>query len=614
MEYCGCVFTLSYLNNYYLKMYTLLNYLKNYETKITEGEIPEKPFLDTTNYNVENFNLNSFTKTIMEKIHDSNFLIKKMTEIIDNIKEDIVLQINSNFNNYISLIAKLQALDFLIENIQKPLDNINDRITSELSYIERYESELVSLSKFVRNNDMNVDLIKQSLGFLKNYERCKAVLTELHQRYEKDSTIVNIINGHPEDNFINSYDLLRKFLFDLLRFIDKVNLLKKTEINDQVYHKMITEVKDEEDKYFLYIEELLRILLNEGGTKNVVLIKNLMILTIKCYLESNREKVLNHKVNEIAISKLIDSCFDSGSVQSRLDDFSNLIAEKLSLYTTCLKFASKDNPKTVSHFNLTCIILPVIERLGNDKYIFNCVDYNIFRETLNSILNFITKYSVEADAVQLAKVRSFISHFSFFTYFQFLQNDMCKVFIEDGMNNFENLDSEDNLDNFITKRLMIMSNLNFNVIRMLEEVFRDRKLFVKILPNFFIFLMQINKFFIAKQLDAVRSENMVNIITLVSQEGFSFEESNMMELKRNLFDYVSNLDSYLNFFVELFPDKIRIIVNRDLFLFQEENLQGHIDEIASGLILMIKSLTQSDEIVKLVELLDLRSLMNLKVI
>jgi hypothetical protein len=410
----------------------------------------------------------------------------------------------------------------------------------------------------------------------------------------------------------------------MLRLIEKLGLLRKMEtgVGDPVFHKMSKEIRDEEEKYYSYVEDLLKLLLTELAsglpTGNVHLVKNLLVLVIKCYMGSSREKILNNKLRELVVSKLLDSAFEStNGVISRLDEFNTLITAKLGLYTTCLNTAlGNTGPTHINTFNTTCIVLPLIDRLSSDKYIFNCVDYNLFRETLNSVLNFLIQYT-QGDGITVdPKVKSFLSSFSFFTYFQFLQNDMCKVFIEEGMNSYENLtpDTDDNLDNFI-KKLMVMSNLNFNVTRMLEEVFRDRKLFYKILPNFMTFLIQINKFFISRQLEIIESENMKKVTNLISEPGFSFEDSNMLELRRNLFDYIGNLDNYLYFYTETLGSKLKQV--GDLFIFSDEDvgqLQRCTDDIIKGLVNTIRTLTEADGITAIVTQLDLRAVLSLKAI
>ena len=44
-------------------------------------------------------------------------LLSELKSTIEKTKNEIVEQINSNFNNYVTLISKLQTIDFLIDNI-----------------------------------------------------------------------------------------------------------------------------------------------------------------------------------------------------------------------------------------------------------------------------------------------------------------------------------------------------------------------------------------------------------------------------------------------------------------------------------------------------------------
>ena len=71
------------------------------------------------------------------------------------------------------------------------------------------------------------------------------------------------------------------------------------------------------------------------------------------------------------------------------------------------------------------------------------------------MINFINEFTSErAKNDQLKKIKLFITNFSFYTYFQFFQNEFMKMFVEDYLKNKEyivfDVLNEININNYLT--------------------------------------------------------------------------------------------------------------------------------------------------------------------
>lgn len=567
-------------------MFNIFNYLKNLEEKLHASEIPEVQFLDISHYKNENFNLNSFSKIVMTKLNDTNYMINQLRISKENLKNEIVEQINSNFNNYVVLISKLQTIDFLIENIDKPLQNIKKRIDSEINFIEKYEKELYKILQFLNDNVNGIRLVKVSLKFYKIYTNSKNLIKLIEERFDNLSIINNIINNYPDDSILNHYDNLRKFLFEVSKFNSNIHVfyyIFQSFLTQET--ELVSEIKQEEIKYLNLVEEIMKICLNEyfsfiknnNSKINQSLIKNLLVLICKIYNVNNNEITLFNKIQEISVINDINFVFDNKNknLPAKLDELLSIYNGKYifinEIFLTSFENNSENeiiNKNKKLAFNLHSFIIPVINKLSLDKFIFNCVDPDFFRDNYLAIIKFLSNFldknnffnsNIEPNII--SKIKVFINNFSFFTYFQYLQNEMSKIFIDDYQKNKDLKNStqkqneveekeNDSCDSstIMVKNLTNLSNFLFNYIKLLEDIFRHNKAFVKILPNFLNFIVQCNKYIINRHLD-IFDQNKNNIFSLLNTENFSFEETNLHNLKKAIIDYLIGLENYLLFFI-----------------------------------------------------------------
>ena len=111
------------------------------------------------------------------------------------------------------------------------------------------------------------------------------------------------------------------------------------------------------------------------------------------------------------------------------------------------------------------------------------MDQNIFRNNYNAIINFINDLTSERTKPdQQKQIKLFINNFSFYTYFQFFQNEFMKFFVEDYLKNKEYIVFDysneisitnylTNTTNYITIYLKIQGSINSIPFIFLKKTF-----------------------------------------------------------------------------------------------------------------------------------------------
>ena len=158
---------------------SIYNYIKRIENALSAPESPEVQFLNIDLYKSKTFNLKSFSLSIFDKISNTKMLLSELKSTIEKTKNEIVEQINSNFNNYVTLISKLQTIDFLIDNITTSLENIKAKINSELDLVAKYENELTQMIKFIDDNDKEIKNVNESIKKYENKIKCENIIVKV---------------------------------------------------------------------------------------------------------------------------------------------------------------------------------------------------------------------------------------------------------------------------------------------------------------------------------------------------------------------------------------------------------------------------------------------------
>ena len=646
-------------------MFTLINYIKSYENKLSETQQAETQFLDREIYTSENYNQNSFTKIIMNKIKDTKKLIELLNKSTSEIKNEILNKINSNFNNHIILISKLQTVDYLLENIEKPLKVVKQKFQNKIEIITKNEDEIKSILEYLIENDKILHNAKISFNYFKLINQSNQIKAVI-QKKQESSIIKNIIDNNENVTLLSAYDFIKTFLIENFRILNlnqkiknisedlKLNILNNSQnlSNNDLNTIFSTEnalnfynkITEEDENSYSTLDKILEICLNEiikkVNEKNkmeIFLYKNLIDLLFKCYMTQYKlmdffEKVKvtyfiteindvfnkensNNAINNQILSQ--GSQINNNSLEKRIKIFQNIIKIKYEFLLEICKNKKKE-------FYLISILGPLFNKLNSEKHIFNCVDAEVFRINLQSILNFLNNFpiksndkkedinytselteniqekiflneNIEKEKFYLESISNniilFMQNFSFFTYFQFLQNDITKLFINNPIITEKNpfivqIDYEnDNLKyekvEDLRKYFFNYSNFLFNFNKFIENIFKEKKLFVKILPNFLNYIISCFNFISSKQ-----NEFIVNNSFLKYYLKEFYKNSENISVNLNIQDYLRNLNNYFGNIQNLESLLIKDI-SQEKFLFSNQedfrNLENKISKLCENL-------------------------------
>ena len=523
-------------------MNTLYSYLKVIEQKLSAPEAPELQFLNTEIYKNSSFNLKSLSLSIFEKIKDTTYLLNQLKLTIEKTKNEIFDQINSNYNNYIALISKLQTIDFLVDNIQQSFQKIKNKIDNKINLVEKYEKELTEMLNYIKENDIEIIKIQKTL---KEYDinNKASKIKEKIEKYMLDNSM-NIKEGQ--------YTPIRKLLFLYINYFELVG--------------------EDEKKYFNYfstIEEILyhfteNYFIKQNNTEiNLKLDLNIISLIYKIYKYTKKEDILFQKLFNGFIKSNFNKISDTNkSIVNIINDLINYInSEKIN--DLCKIFSDKNK------FIKICFLKPFINKFSKEKFLFNCSDVNQFVQNYTSILKYIKLFNLTEND-DLNTIRSFCQNFSFFTYYQYLQNDLCIQ-----LTPLIEYEKKNNIidNNYIT----LISNSLFNYTKAIKDIFNDKKIFLKILPNFLTFISQCSLLINSKIKE-------VNIIIDKNKN-----------MKQNLInDYTKNIELYNEYFKpegEFYLNILNNVYEEEKFLIKNEEQKI---EFKNHLITLLKFLDNSN--------------------
>ena len=378
-------------------MNTLYSYLKVIEQKLSAPEDPEVQFLNTDIYKNSSFNLKSLSASIFEKIKDTSYLLNQLKLTTEKTKNEIFEQINSNYNNYVTLISKLQTIDFLVDNIQKSFEKIKSKIDNKLNLVERYEKEFTEMLNYIKENDNEIIKIQKAI---KEYD----INIKANKIKEKiDKFIINNSLAINERQYTPIRQLMFLFInyFELIKSNEKKYFNYFTLIDDILYH--FTE------NYFIK---------QNNSEINLKLDLNIISLIHKIYKNTEQEDMLYQKLFNGFIKSTLNKLTDSNKdISNSINDLINYINSP-QIKGLLIIFSNNNN------FLKICFLKPFINKFIKEKFLFNCSDINQFYLNYKSIIQFLKLFSLK-ESEDISLVRNFIQNFSFFTYYQYLQNDLC---------------------------------------------------------------------------------------------------------------------------------------------------------------------------------------------
>ena len=518
-------------------MNTFYNYIKVIEDKLSAPEIPEAQFLDIELYKSNSFNLKTFSLSIFSKIQDTSYLLNQLKLTIEKTKNEIVEQINSNYTNYVALISKLQMIDFLIDNIQQSLNNIKNKINGKMNLIDKYENELKLMLDYIQNNDMEINKIND---MIKNYEN--KLKSEKIKKKIEDFLTESIFDKI--DIIEKNYTKIRKILFLFIPFY-KINITEEQKYNNII--KM--SYKSFGDEYFLNQKNI--------NSNDMKLSLNILYLINKIYIIKGEEKDFYKTIYEDYIKTNVIKILESNKELTQK-------IEELLLYMNNDKISNLNNSFNNKQFLVIAFLIPFLNKYTIEGSLYNCLDSNQFKNNYLSILKYFSNFYIDDNVFE--NIRNFIQNFSFFTYFQYIQNEICSKI------------SELIKDDLNYNDLTLLSNCLFNFTKTLKEIFFEKKIFLKNLSNFINFILQCCKFIQMKIKEYENNnENLKIYINEKNQKNLielNFDE----KIKKIIEEYENNLKNYNNFFNESFQSNIFEIIENESFIFknneERENLNN----------------------------------------
>ena len=349
-------------------MNTLYSYLKVIEQKLSAPEDPEVQFLNIDIYKNPSFNLKSLSSSIFEKIKDTSYLLNQLKLTTEKTKNEIFEQINSNYNNYVSLISKLQTIDFLVDNIQKCFEKIKSKIDAKLNLVERYEKEFSEMLEYIKENDNEIIKIQKEI---KEYD----INIKANKTKEKIDKFI-ISNSLAINERL--YTPIRQLMFLFVNYFELVKSNEKKYFN---YFSLIDDILYHfTENYFI----------KQNNTEiNLKLDLNIISLIHKIYKIIKQEDTLYQKLFngfiKSALNKLTDANIDIPNVINNLINY----IKSSQIEGLLLIFSNNNN------FLNICFLNPFINKFIKEKFLFNCSDINQFYNNYKSVIKFMKLFNIK---------------------------------------------------------------------------------------------------------------------------------------------------------------------------------------------------------------------------
>ena len=517
-------------------MNTLYSYLKVIEQKLSAPEDPEIQFLNVDIYKNPSFNLKSLSSSIFEKIKDTTYLLNQLKLTTEKTKNEIFDQINSNYNNYVTLISKLQTIDFLVDNIQKSFEKIKNKIDNKLNLVERYEKEFKEMLNYIKENDNEIIQIEKSI---KEYE------INIKASKIKDKIDKFIINNALNINE-RQYTPIRQLMFLYISYFELVKYDEKKYFN---YFSLIDDIL-----YFFTENYFIK---QNNSEINLKLDLNIIKLIYMIYKNIKQENELYQKLFNGFIKPIFNRLTESNKeISNIINDLINYI-NSTQIQNLLIAFSKDDN------FLKLCFLNPFINKYIKEKFLFNCSDSIQFYQNYKSILKYIKIFHLN-DEKEINSIRNFIQNFSFFTYYQYLQNDLCTSLA--GLIQYKNLSIKEDYIKIITSSI-------YNYIQALKGIFKEQKIFIKILPNFLTFISQC----------AILVNNKINEANQIIEKNKNINKDIIVNFEKYKEIYKSYFSQEGEFYINIIKD----IYENEKFLIYEENQK---EEFKNMLIILLNSL------------------------
>ena len=201
---------------------------------------------------------------------------------------------------------------------------------------------------------------------------------------------------------------------------------------------------------------------------------NIIRLIYKIYKIIGQEDILYQKLYNGFIKSNINKIIESNKgIPEIITDLISYI-NSTQIHNLLIIFANNNN------FLKICFLKPFINKYIKEKFLFNCSDSKQFFLNYKNILKLLKIFELK-DTEDIILVKNFIQNFSFFTYYQYLQNDLCVSLAS--LVQHQNMNIKEDYIRIVTSSI-------FNYIQAIKDIFKEQKIFLKILPNFLTFISQ----------------------------------------------------------------------------------------------------------------------------
>ena len=512
-------------------------------------------------------------------------LVKINSEVLEI---DISIKIHELYNEIKSNIKNLSNGGLTLSSFKEDLscDSILEKIKTD-DILVRFNSikHFLNLCLFILDKIKDFYLLNNSSDFL--LSKTDDSLNKKSDLLMKNQLSIQLKDIESEEKELCE-TLITIFTFYLPHYLNiykAVNKEKKDKIKDDGKSKNTKNTTDTTSTNTkTQIESKIKVKLHQIETVLIIIIKNLSIL--------KKQNCLFKVINENQTLNSIIKDFFSDQLQNiSLSHKLNLLSKEFKVWFGGMEaFVAKYCFDF--DFVLNCFSLKLSEQFSTiqEKALVICSDSSLFYDSYISIIDLFSKHLLEKNNECVNIIRSKLiqmsSNFAFFTYNQFLQNEIYKVMIEDYANEktqtylnynvrklpYKNFLNTDILKNDVYKQdlakiFMNFTNFILNLTKQLKEVLEKKKLFVKIIPHFMNFMASINNYVINK-FASFFSHCTIKIFVahLAEDLNFSFESNNMTGFLDLIVIFFNKFDNYFSIFTN-FSKEIIEVINRENVIF-----------------------------------------------
>lgn len=422
------------------------------KNKIDDIDNPDMKYINISMYDSSQFNAENLVKLIQTENNESfskEKLIENLNLMSTNIKSQIYEQVKDHYPIFISLCNKLQNIDCMVDNIEKPLDSMKIKLMQEIDFTKSLKDNLILSKNALTKIYSEIILLELSI-------RIDSLFNEIKKEIENyDVLNSERVSKFSNEDIISNYNNLKLILNNLLftagkieefnklfnkaKSLYEVDCVIKFNENEEfsndlgqyynVIYKQYLRIKEEEERIVSFLQNILISLLNLYlKTKKRALILNIKrntssyfsnsemkdtkSVTTKTTSKTNNDYKIIKSVSqyEVIIIKLISILNILGQDQqiylafNKNQILNNLVSETMDLVENSLK--SKiiilireyialfgdliDNLKqrnlSTINISLNSFLTLVCQKISTDKSLFNCTDINSFYDNYSSIV------------------------------------------------------------------------------------------------------------------------------------------------------------------------------------------------------------------------------------